>query len=210
MTVSTYKQTAWSLKDLFPSAQSPELKAAFQKVEQGVGEIEKLRPKLTEKISQADFMSLVRKMEETDKIAARIYCFAQLLFNANTQDQAAQALAARVDQFVADISNRILFFSLWWKELPDAQANKLMKDCGDYRYWLESSRHFKSFTLTEPEEKIINTKNVTGFNALVTLYSAITNRYVFKVEIDGKMQDLTRGQLMMYVRGEDPDLHVRG
>lgn len=209
MTVTTYKQTAWSLKDLYPSAQSPELEAAFKTVEQGVMEIEKLRPKLTNSISSADFMSIVRKMEETEKVGARIYCFAQLLFNANTQDQVAQALTARVDQFVADMSNRILFFSLWWKELPDPQADNLLKDTGDYRYWLEALRHFKPFTLSEPEEKIVNTKNVTGFNALITLYSAITNRYVFKVEIDGKMQELTRGQLMMYVRGEDPGLRER-
>jgi len=150
MTVSTYKQTAWSLKDLYPSVPSPELEAAFKKVEQGVEEFEKLRPKLTEKISNTDFMIIVRKMEETEKIGIRIFCFAQLLFNANTQNQVAQALTARVDQFVADMSNRILFFSLWWKELPDAQANKLMKDSGDYKYWLEAIRHFKPFTLMEP------------------------------------------------------------
>ena len=209
MTLSTYKQIAWSLKDLYPSAQSPELEAAFKKVERRVEEFEKLRPKLTGKITNTDFMTIVKKMEETEKITVRIFCFSQLLFNANTQDQVAQALTARVDQFVADMSNRILFFSLWWKDLPDAQANKLMKESGDYKYWLESIRHFKPFTLTEPEEKILNIKNVTGFNALTTLYSAITNRYVFKVEIDGKVQELTRGQLMMHVRGEDPDLRAR-
>jgi oligoendopeptidase F len=206
---STYKLAAWSLKDLYPSPQSPELETAFKKVEQGVAEIEKLRSKLTNTISSTDFMMVIKNMEETEKVGARIFCYTQLLFNADTQDQIAQALTARVDQFVAEMSNRILFFSLWWKDLPDAQASKLMKDTGDYRYWLDTLRHFKPFTLSEPEEKIINIKNVTGFNALNTLYSAITNRYVFKVEIDGKIQELTRGQLMMYVREPDASLRER-
>jgi oligoendopeptidase F len=67
-------------------------------------------------------------------------------------------------------------------------------------------RHFKPHTLSEPEEKVINTKNVTGNNALVTLYNSITNRYTFKIEVDGKIQELTRGELMMYARESDPAL----
>ncbi len=209
MTNTNYKPSRWSLDDLYPGLQSKELETAFKTVEKQVSDIEKVRPRLHEDISGPEFIKIIKQMEEAEKIGARIFCFAQLAFNADTQDQPAQALTARVDQFVAEMSNRILFFSLWWKDVPDEQANELMKDSGDYRYWLESIRHFKPFTLSEPEEKILNLKNVTGFNALNTLYSSITNRYVFKVEIDGKMQELTRGQLMMHVRGEDPDLRER-
>ncbi len=209
MTNTNYKPSRWSLDDLYPGLQSKELESAFKVVEKQVTELEKVRPRLHEDISGPEFIKIIKQMEETEKVGARIFCFAQLAFNADTQDQTAQALTARVDQFVAEMSNRILFFSLWWKNIPDEQANDLMKDSGDYRYWLEAMRHFKPFTLSEPEEKIINIKNVTGFNALNTLYSSITNRYVFKVEIDGKMQELTRGQLMMYVRSEDPGLRER-
>jgi len=45
-----------------------------------------------------------------------------------------------------------------WKNLTDAAAEKFMSASGDYRYWLEEIRHFKPHTLTEPEEKIINTR----------------------------------------------------
>jgi oligoendopeptidase F len=69
-------------------------------------------------------------------------------------------------------------------------------------------RHFKPHTLTEPEEKIVNIKNVTGNNALVRLYDSITNRYVFKVEVDGQVKEMTRGQLSVLVRSHDPDLRA--
>ena len=70
-------------------------------------------------------------------------------------------------------------------------------------------RHFKKYTLTEPEEKIINIKDVTGSSAIDRLYDSITNRYTFKLTVDGEEKELTRGELMVYVRQTDPDLRAR-
>ena len=84
-----------------------------------------------------------------------------------------------------------------------------MSSAGDYRYYLEEMRHFKPHTLSEAEEKIVNIKDVTGAGALITLYDAITNRYVFKLDVDGETKELTRGQLMAYVQGTDPDLRAK-
>jgi oligoendopeptidase F len=107
------------------------------------------------------------------------------------------------------MQNRTLFFSLWWKELDDANAQRLMSASGDYRYYLETMRRFKPHTLSEAEEKVINIKDVTGVGALETLYDAITNRYVFKLDVNGETKELTRGQLMTYVQGGDPDLRAK-
>jgi oligoendopeptidase F len=137
---------------------------------------------------------------------SRLYGFAQLAFAADTQDQAAQAQVARVDQFQAEISNQTLFFNLWWKALDDENAARLLKASGDFRYWLVAMRNFKDFTLSEPEEKIINIKDVTGVSALNMLYDSITNRYTFKIEIDGEVKELTRGEVTALVRESDPDL----
>jgi oligoendopeptidase F len=156
------------------------------------------------------FVDIVRASEETTRVAHKLYSFAGLSFAADTQDQTAQSLQARVQQFLADMENRTLFFSLWWKDLDEENAKRLMDASGDYRYYLEEMRHFKPHTLSEPEEKIINLKNVTGPEALITLYSTITSRYVFKLEAEGETKELTRGQLMAYVQGPDPDLRAAG
>ncbi len=91
-------------------------------------------------------------------------------FTADTQDQTAQTLQTRAQQFLAGIENRTLFFRLWWKELDEVNAKRLMDASGDYRYYLEALRLFKPHTLTEAEEKIVNTKNVTGSTALINLF----------------------------------------
>lgn len=204
----TYNLSSWSLSDLFPSHDSPEMKAAFDELDVKVVEFETLRPGLSAEMTTAAFMDAVRQLEAISRLANRIADFAGLSFAANTQDQTILAFQSGVESRMAVISNRTLFFSLWWKELDDAAADKFMSAAGDYRYWLEEIRHFKPHTLTEPEEKIINTKNVTGSTAIVNLYNTLTNRYVFRLEVDGGIKELTRGELAVYVRSHDPALRA--
>ncbi len=154
------------------------------------------------------FIGVIRALEDMTRVAHKLYAFAGLSFAADTQDQAAQSLQARVQQFLADMENRTLFFSLWWKDLDEENANRLMDESGDYRYYLEEMCHFKPHTLSEPEEKVVNLKNVTGAEALITLYSTITSRYVYKLEVEGETRELTRGELMVYAQGSDPDLRA--
>ena len=204
-----YTIKKWKLADLFPGYDSPELQAAFDNVEEEVASFEGVRGKLKPDMDADQFLEVVRASESTSRIVNRIYAFAGLSFASDTQDQAAQSLLGRVQQFAAEMQNRTLFFSLWWKDLDEANAERLMSNSGDYRYFLEEMRHFKPHTLSEPEEKIINLKDVTGTGALVTLYDAITNRYVFKLQVDGEVKEMTRGELMTYVQGTDPDLRAK-
>ena len=76
------------------------------------------------------------------------------------------------------------------------------------RYYLEKERLFKDHTLTEPEEKIINLKDVNGMNAILTLYDMITSKFVFELEVDGEKKELTRDELMQYVRNPSPDIRA--
>ena len=206
---ANYTQKRWSLADIFPSVDSKEMKQAFTDLEAKASAFEKMRPMLKPEISTADFLAVIHALDDISRIVTRLASYAGLWFTEDTQNQAALSLMARTDQLVAETENRTLFFTIWWKDIPEESAARLMDASGDYLYWLEAMRHFKPHTLSEPEEKIINTKNVTGVSALNTLYDSITNRYTFKVEVDGEVRDLTRGELMMYVRQADADLRKR-
>ena len=205
----TYSQTRWSLADLFPGFDSPELEAGFDKVEEQVTSFEGVRGKLKPEMDVEQFLDVIRASEETTRIVNKLYSFAGLSFAADTQDQAAQTLMGRIEQFAAEMQNRTLFFSLWWKDVDDQNAKRLMDAAGDYRYYLEEMRHFKPHTLSEPEEKILNLKNVTGASALNTLYDSITNRYVFKFEVNGEVKEMTAGELQTYRNSIDPDERAR-
>jgi oligoendopeptidase F len=206
---TTYTQARWSLADLFPASDSPRIEEMVKEMETRVSQFEAYRPRLTADLDQAAFKEMIAAMEEINRLSNILYSYPGLWFTEDTQNQAAQTMKARFEQFLTDMGNRALFFSLWWKQLDDKNAARLLEGIGDVQYWLEEMRHFKPHTLSEPEEKIINIKNVTGSNAITTLYDSLTNRYVFKVDVDGEVKDLTRGELMVYARHHRADLRQK-
>jgi oligoendopeptidase F len=206
---NSYSQKTWSLKDLYAGVDDPALEKAFKSLEKEVKALESQRPIFTADITESDFLAFIKKLESVQRRVYRLGGYDQILFAQDTQNQVVQTLLARVDQFGAELSNRLLFFTLWWKDLPIDAAGRLLKVAGDYTYWLEQIRLFKPYTLTEAEEKILNIKNVTGFNALNTLYDSITNRYTFNLKGVRGGKGITRGELMVYVRESDPDVRAR-
>jgi oligoendopeptidase F len=156
-----------------------------------------------------EFLDLIKQQETIGRLSLRISQFATLSFAEDTQDQKAQAFQAKAQNFLSDLNNRILFFSLWFKGLEDDEAARFLAAAGEYQHWLEEIRKYKPFTLSEPEEKIINIKNVTGTKALRRLYSMITNRYVFKVEVAGEMKEMTFQELVTLAFQHDAELREK-
>lgn len=203
-----FNQTRWNLSDLLEAPSGPPLENALAEIEKRTVDFEAARAKLDVEISEEEFLDLVRESEALDTVLGRTVAYAELWFTENTQNQAALSFKARMEQLAADISNRTLFFSLWWKSLDDATAERLMKNSGDYRYWLEEQRRFKPHTLTESEEKIVNIKDVNGMGGLLTVYDMLTNKYVFTLEIDGQTKQLTYGELTTYYRHPSPEVRA--
>ena len=182
---TTYQPGPWDLNELLPSMEQDVIEAALAELEAKVAEFEKVRPRLNPGISLDDFLGLIGQLEEISRLGQKLGGFTGLKFAEDTQNQAALSLLAREQQVMAEMENRTLFFELWWKDLEESAASKLMAGSGDYGYFLEEMRRFKPYTLSEPEEKVINIKDITGVGALITLYDSITNRYVFDLEVDG-------------------------
>ncbi len=208
MMMSSYVQGPWSLRELFSGLEAPEIQAEMQALESKVQAFEALRPGLAPAMAEKDFTAALRAYDELLRLLSRLDGFADLSFAQDTQDAKIQAFRARVQQLVAEVDNRTLFFQLWWKALDDAAAGRLMAAAGDFRYWLEALRLQKPYTLTEPEEKVINLKDVNGSAALVTLYNSITNRYSFRLKVDGKELELNREELQVYWQDPRPELRA--
>lgn len=204
-----FELSRWDLSDLFPGHDTQEMEQAIEALKARVAEFEGMRPKLSADMDAEEFLDMVQHLEATTRQAVRIGQFASLWFSEDTQNQKAQTFQAKIDQLSAEMQNRTLFFSLWWKAQDDKTAARLMRNAGEFEYYLEQIRNFKPYTLSEPEEKIINIKDVTGSSALQNLYSSITDRYEFKVEVGGEEKSLTRGELMRHVYSPDADLRAR-
>jgi oligoendopeptidase F len=203
-----YRQTRWSLEALLPDSASEVVEQTVARLEEVAVAIEAWRPKLLPEMEGEDFAAILRQTETFAELASRLGAYGQLWFSEDTQNQAALAFMGRMEQLLTEAYNRILFFRLWWKALDDEAAARLLAYAGDMRYSLEQDRLFKDHTLAEPEEKIVNLKDVNGISALVNLYDMITSKFLFELEVEGEKKELTRDQLMVYVRNPWPEMRA--
>src|SRR5581483_7285113 len=99
----------------------------------------------------------------------------------------------KVQERTAAIETQLLFFELEWAALDDAQADALLADerLSFCRHYLASVRRYRDHLLTEPEERILTEKSVTGRSAWVRLFSDLTS--AITVELDGETLPLESG-----------------
>jgi oligoendopeptidase F len=188
----------WSLKDLLPDPLDRAVEEHLSKLEQAVSELEAMREDMTSEISGEAFAKALELLESVNTLMRRLQAYSYLWLSEDTQKEAALNLRDRLDQSLVSLGNRILFFEIWFKDLPDAAAEKLIARSGDLKYFLESIRRFKPYTLSEGEEKLLALKDANGIDALVSLYEMITNRFTFSLDVDGEKKSLTRDQLTSY------------
>jgi oligoendopeptidase F len=140
------------------------------------------------KVAELDGPGLATAMAELAEIAqtvGRVGSYAALRFAVDTAEPANGALLQRVQERGTAIETKLLFFELEWAALDDARAEELLQADGldTARHHLRTMRRYRPHLLTEPEEKILAEKSVTGRDAWTRLFSEITS--AIKVDLDG-------------------------
>lgn len=171
-----------------------------------VSQFEAWRERLSHEMPSQTFSEILRLAEEITAVSTKLSAYAYLWFSEDTKNPEARSFKAKVEERLTGLQNRMLFFDLWWQSVDEANAARLLDASGDFRYHLETIRRFKNYTLSEPEEKIINLKTVTGRSAINTLYDVLTNGFSFTLRVNGKKRALTREELSAYIRSTTPRL----
>jgi len=205
--MSEYQLGGWDLSELAKNPKSPAFQKQIQELEKQAKKFEKIKLKLDPKISSKKFMNILQEVEEISEKMSKIGGYASLSYSSDTQSDEATSLMTKMSKLGSEISNKILFFDLWWKiQVDEKNAKRLMKDAGELTEYLSHKRLFAKYALSEPEERIINTLDVTGISALVKLYDKITNAYEYKMKIGNKSKIMTREELTNYVRSTSPKI----
>ncbi len=205
--MASYQLGKWDLRELSKNPKSPAFQKQIQELEKQAANFEKIKSKLNPKISSKQFMGILHQVEKISENMSKIGGYASLSYSADTQSDEATSLMTRMSKLGSEISNKILFFDLWWKtQIDDKNAKRLMKDAGEITEYLSHKRLFARYALSEPEERIINTLDVTGISALVKLYDKITNSFEYKMKIGSKVKSMTREELTNYVRSTNPKI----
>jgi oligoendopeptidase F len=199
--MTSFKQGRWNLAELVTNPKSAAFRKQLEAIEAKVRNFEKMKNYLKPNISTQKFAYLLHRLEDISEKFSAASGYASLEYSADTQSDEATSLLTKMTKLGSQIENRTLFFDQWWKkQLDQKNADRLIKSSGELAEFLRFKRLLAKYSLSEPEEKIINTLDVTGNTALVKLYDKITNAFQYVVKIDGNLKKYNREELGLLVR----------
>lgn len=198
---------AW---DLEPLVHGDGEAGALRLLEEAAGQADAFAATYAGKVADIDGPGLVAAVDALEQLSDRIGRagnYAMLRFSTNTADPANGALLQKVQEQGAQIETKLLFFELEWAALDDARAEELLQTPGleNARHHLKSARRYRPHLLTEPEEKILTEKGVTGSSAWARLFS----EQVSALEVDLPDADEPVALDVALTRLMSPDADVR-
>jgi len=203
--MQVFKGEKWDLSELVKDPDSPQFTKRLDAIQFAVKNFEKNKKILKPTLSEKKFLLMLHTLERITEDFSSLSGYASLEYSSDTQSDKATALLSKMRKFGAQIENQTLFFDQWWKkQLDEKNAQRLMKSAGELHEFLRYKRLLAKYSLTEPEERIINTLDVTGHSALVKIYDKITNAFMFEVKIDGKTRRYNREELSVLIRSPKP------
>jgi oligoendopeptidase F len=149
------------------------------------------------KVAELDGPGIVAAVDELAAIyelVGKAGSYASLRFSTNTADPARGALLQKVQELGTNIETKLLFFGLEWAALDDDVAERLLAADGlDHaRHFLRQERVYRPHLLSEPEEKLLTEKSVTGRSAWGRLFS----EHVAAIEVEGEPLDVALSRLL--------------
>ena len=175
----------WNISDLVKDPSSEEFFQFLRSVEEQLVQFEGSRQLLRPDISSEEFERLIHMLESISEKVSIASGYAYLSYYADTSSNEASALVTKMEKLASEISNRMLFFDLWFKKQIDHEnANRLINAIPkEYQEHLRHKRLVAKYSLSEPEEKIINTLEVTGILALTKIYDKMTSGFEFTMRL---------------------------
>jgi oligoendopeptidase F len=119
------------------------------------------------RLGPAEFAEAMALLADLHDRAGRAYTYAYLHWSTATEDVARGALLQKVREAYTAIGQRLIFFDVEWAAMADATADALLAApaLDPYRHYLELKREAREHVLSEPEEKVLSEKAVTGWSA---------------------------------------------
>ena len=170
-------ETAWDLEPLVGGEGEGGVES---RLEEALTRSQAFAERYAGKLGELDSAGLGKAMAELAEIyelLGRAGSYAALRFYTDTATPANGALLQKVQERETQIATTLLFFELEWAALSDERAGELLAGEGlDFcRHHLLSVRRYREHLLTEPEEKILAEKALTGAGAWSRLFEELTS-----------------------------------
>jgi oligoendopeptidase F len=209
---SSADSVAWNLADLYAGVDDPQIDRDLKSALDRAQEFERsYRGKID--VPQGPPPALLQRalteLESLSEQMDRPAVFASLLHASKTDDPRHGAVLSRTREQRTAINKHLIFFDLEWIKVADEPARELIAhpNLARYRHYLEQKRLWRPHYLSEPEEKILDDKNITGQAAFVRLFDETVAALQFPYTHDGRSETLSLQQAN--ARLYDPERSIR-
>jgi oligoendopeptidase F len=170
-------ETAW---DLEPLVDGEGEAGVERRLEDALERSRTFAERYAGKLDGLDSAGLGEAMSELAviyELVGRAGSYAALRFSTDTAAPENGALLQKVQERETEIGTTLLFFELEWAALSGERAEELLAGEGlDFcRHYLRSARRYREHLLSEPEEKILVEKSLTGASAWSRLFEELTS-----------------------------------
>ncbi|MGH2735815.1 MAG: M3 family oligoendopeptidase [Actinomycetota bacterium] len=174
----------WNVEPLVYDKSEAGVDELLERADRLADELEQLRGRIQD-IDATGLDGMLELLAELRDVTGRVSSYAVLRFSAKTTDERRGALMQRVQERLTSINTRLTFIELEWAELDDDKVDELLADerIERARHHLRSARRYRPHLLTEPEERVMSEKSLTGSSAWARLFAELVS--AIEVEIDG-------------------------
>jgi oligoendopeptidase F len=195
-------EAAWDLEPLLAGEGEPGVE---RRLEEALSRAQAFAQRYAGRLAELDGATLAEAMNELaaiNDLVGRAGTYAVLRFSTDTADPARGALLQKVQERGTAIETTLLFFELEWAALPDERAAELLASDGlDFcRHHLANVRRYRPHLLSEPEEKILAEKALTGNSAWARLFEELTSAIGVELTTDGRRGEAGPGAGQAAVR----------
>lgn len=201
------EDVVWDLSVYYSGIDDPQIDADLKEADRLADEfVVQYRGKVGE-LSAAELKAAYEAYEALYDLVNKIDTYASLNYTVYSTDAKWGAFQQRIDEAASRLFQKLVFFTLEWNQVDDARAEEILNDpaLGSYAYHLETARLTKDYQLTEPEERLLIEKSVTGRNAWVRLFSQIMASQTF--EWDG--ETINQSTLLSKIQEGDRDVRKK-
>ncbi len=203
---------SWDLRDLYQNADDP---AIERDLAEALARAKAFESAYRGRIStlqhgQGDIvLAATRELESLFEQMDRPAVFAMLLHAGKTDDPRRGALLARTQEQRTEINKHLIFFDLEWVAVAQDTAKAIADDprLAKYKHWLDQKRVWKPYFLSEPEEKLLDAKSLTGRAAFGRLFEESTASLMCTFTHGGTSAELSLQEILAKLY--DPDRAVR-
>ncbi|MEB2288119.1 MAG: M3 family oligoendopeptidase [Anaerolineae bacterium] len=197
----------WDLSDLYAGVSDPQIEADIARASALADEFAATYRGKIATLDAEGLRAAVSAYENIVEMTNRLGAFAYLIWTTDAANARYGALLQHLTELEAQFQQKLVFFELEWVNAPDefAQAMLGAAALARYRHWLEATRRYQPHRLSEPEEKVLAEKSVTGRSAWARFFSELlgNTRYLF----DG--EELTQAAILAKLHVPDRDVRQR-